>query len=69
MKTSTVETWAWVLLYGGLLLLCVAIFAWRGSAAVGGWLLGAGLAGSVGGILLIIARSRMRGDPPPGDAP
>ena len=59
MKTSTLETWAWVLLYGGLLLLCVAIFAWRGSAAVGAVLLGAGLLGAVGGIALIVVRSRL----------
>ena len=61
MKASTVETWAWVLLYGGLLLLCVALFGWRGGAAVGAWLMGAGMAGSVAGIALIIVRSRMAG--------
>ena len=61
MKPAAVETWAWVLLYGGLLLLCVAIFAWRGGAESGAWLMGAGIAGSVAGIVLIVVRARMGG--------
>ena len=59
MKTSTVEALVWVLVYGGLLLLCLGLFGGR-SDGVLGWLLG--LAGAVlaaTGVALIYVRSRM----------
>jgi hypothetical protein len=60
MKTSTVETWVWVLLYGGLLALSLSIFIARADAGIG-WTLGVGggLAALVG-VLLIYLRSRMK---------
>jgi hypothetical protein len=65
VKNSTLETLAWVLLYGGLLLLCLSVFVFRGGdAAHLGWTLvvvGAGSSGA--GIVAIWWRSRQ------GDAP
>jgi hypothetical protein len=60
MKPATVEVWIWTLIYGGLLLWCLAVFVDRGDATLG-WTLG--VAGSVlvaAGVLLIYLRSRMR---------
>ena len=59
MKAATVEAWVWILIYGGLLLACLALFVARNDpdlgrtvGSTGGGLLGAGL-------LLIYLRSRM----------
>jgi O-antigen/teichoic acid export membrane protein len=70
MKNSTLETLAWVLLYGGLLLLCLAAFVFRGGdAAHLGWMLvAAGGAGTAAGIGAIWWRSR-RGDAPDKQLP
>ena len=59
MKTATLEAWAWVLIYGGLLLACLALFVARFDAELG-WAVastGGGLVGA--GLLLIYLRSRM----------
>lgn len=59
MKTSTVEALVWVLIYGGLLLLCLGVFVARTDAPLG-WLLGlAGGAIAAAGVVLIYVRSRM----------
>jgi hypothetical protein len=59
MKPSTVEALVWVLIYGGLLLLCLGIFTARLDARLG-WLLGvAGGAIAAVGVVLIYVRSRM----------
>jgi len=60
MKTSTVEALVWVLIYGGLLLLVLGLFAWRSDVGLG-WLLGSAGAGlAAAGVVLIVLRSRMR---------
>ncbi len=64
MKTSTVEAWAWRLLYGGLLLLVLGLFVLDVAvipldAALGGNLLCGGGALALAGALLIVLRSRM----------
>lgn len=59
MKTSTVEAWVWLLVYGGLLLFCLGLFIDRNDFPLG-WLfnlLGGALA--VVGVVLIFLRSRM----------
>ena len=59
MKTSTVEAWVWVLVYGGLLLFCLGLFIDRSDFALG-WLfnlVGGSLA--VAGVVLIFLRARM----------
>ena len=65
MKTSTVETWVWVLLYGGLLVLSLSVFVGRADAAFGWVLAIAGLLASALGVLLIYLRSRMKQEPKP----
>jgi hypothetical protein len=59
MKTSHVEALVWVLVYGGLLLLCLGLFVLRTDTTLG-WLLGlAGGALAVAGAALVYVRSRM----------
>ena len=61
MKAATVEVWAWVLIYGGLLLVCLALFVGRNDLELG-WAVGSTGGGLVGGgLLLIYLRSRMHG--------
>ena len=59
MKTSTVEAWVWVLVYGGLLLLCLGLFVGRSQTALGWAMALAGGALAVAGVVLIVVRSRM----------
>lgn len=61
MKPATVEAWVWILIYGGLLLLCLGLFVARSDATLG-WTatVVGGLLAAVG-VLLIYLRSRMRG--------
>ena len=65
MKTSTVETWVWVLLYGGLLVLSLSVFVGRADAALGWVLALGGLLATGAGVLLIYLRSRMKQEPKP----
>ena len=63
MTAKAIETWIWVLIYGGLLLLCLGLFVLRLGGALGwapGWalvVLGPLLA-LAGGVLLVL-RSRL----------
>jgi hypothetical protein len=59
MKTSTVEALVWVLIYGGLLLLCLGLFVLRADGLLGWPLVLAGGATSAVGAVLIVVRSRM----------
>ena len=59
MKTSTVDTWAWVLVYGGLVLLVLGLFVSPLDTALGWRLLSGGGALALAGVLLIVLRSRM----------
>jgi hypothetical protein len=60
MKTSTVETLAWVLIYGGLLALIFGIFVQRQHDPIGWTLIVVGAAVAAGGVVLIVLRSRMK---------
>ena len=59
MKTSTVEALVWVLVYGGLLLLCLGLFVARSDGGLGWLLVLAGGATALAGVALIYLRSRM----------
>ena len=61
MLPATAERWAWILLYAGLLLLCLGLFVRAADAGLGLGLLIAGAVGAFVGIGLIVARSRMLG--------
>ncbi len=59
MSKSTVEKLIWILIYGGLLGVCLAIFVAPRSAHMG-WVLGvAGGVAAAAGVLLIWVRSRL----------
>ena len=60
MKTSTVETLVWVLIYGGLLVLSLGYFVGRQEQSLGNGLMlgGAAIAGI--GVVLVYVRSRMK---------
>ena len=59
MKTSTVEALVWVLVYGGLLLLCLGLFVLRADGLLGWPLVLLGGAVALAGVVLIYLRSRM----------
>ena len=61
MLPATAERWAWILLYAGLLLLCLGLFVRAADAGLGLGLVIAGAVGAFAGIGLIVARSRMSG--------
>jgi len=61
MSVRAVENLIWVLIYGGLLVLCLGLFVGRESAGLG-WSLGVGgAAASAAGVVLVWVRSRMKG--------
>ncbi|WKB53272.1 hypothetical protein [Eleftheria terrae] len=59
MNTRKLETWTWVLIYGGLLLLCLGVFVARREEALGQGIMLGGAAGAAVGFVLIYVRSRM----------
>ncbi len=60
MKPITVETLAWVLIYGGLLALMLGIFVGRAHVPLGWTLIAGGGIVAVAGAVLIVVRSRMK---------
>jgi hypothetical protein len=62
MKPSTLETLIWVLIYGGLLVLSLALFVARRSDGIGTALAVVGGACTAAGAVLIYVRSRMKAE-------
>ncbi len=60
MKPSTVEALVWVLVYGGLLLLCLGLFVQRAHDPLGWTLVVIGAGAAVAGAVLIWIRSKMK---------
>ncbi len=58
MRNARLDTLIWVLIYGGLLLVCLGIFVLRQGGAFG-WamLIAGGVAAAVGAVLIVV-RSR-----------
>ncbi len=67
MKTTTVETLAWVLIYGGLLVASLGLFVQRAHDPLGWSLVVLGGLAAAAGVVLIVVRSRMTD--PPADPP
>lgn len=67
MKTSTVETLTWVLIYGGLLVASLGLFVQRAHDPLGWSLVVLGGLATAAGVVLIVVRSRMAN--PPADPP
>jgi hypothetical protein len=61
MSTNKLETLTWVLIYGGLLLLCLGIFVRREMPATGWTLVAVGSAIALAGAVLVWVRSRIKG--------
>jgi hypothetical protein len=59
MKPSTIEVWVWVLVYGGLLTLCLGLAVGRSDAGLGWPLALGGAAVAAFGVVLIVVRSRL----------
>lgn len=64
MNKAQVGSWVWVLIYGGLLTACVAVFVLRataeGASASLGWgMLIAGAVATAAGAALVVVRARM----------
>jgi hypothetical protein len=58
MSNAALEKLAWVLIYSGLLVLCLGLFAHRTSVPIGWALMIAGGIDAAAGVLLIWWRSR-----------
>lgn len=67
MKASSLETWIWVLVYGGLVGVLVGAFTLSFDEVLGHSLVWGGSAVAAVGGLGIWIRSRMRGDAPAGE--
>ncbi len=60
MNKSRLAALIWVLIYGGLITVCVSIFVLRTEAeGLGWWMLAVGTASSVSGAALVVVRARM----------
>jgi uncharacterized membrane-anchored protein YitT (DUF2179 family) len=67
MKASTLETWVWVLIYGGLLAVSLGLFVMRQDAVLGTVVTTIGGVTAAVGVVLIYVRSRL-GDSGQGKA-
>lgn len=59
MTAKALETWAWVLIYGGLLTLCLGVFVARAGSGLGYALCVLGVVLAAGGVVLIGRRARL----------
>lgn len=57
MRNATLEKLVWVLIYGGLVVVCMGLFIKRGDTGLGWWLIGGGAVAAVFGAVLIYIRS------------
>lgn len=62
MKARQVEKWVWILIYSGLLLLCLSLFVLRRGSALAYVLMALGALLVPAGVFLIVLRSRMPPD-------
>jgi hypothetical protein len=59
MTTKKLDTWVWVLIYGGMLGLSLGWFTHSRSPALGWTMIAAGGVAAAFGVLLVFMRSRM----------
>ena len=70
MSTATrIDTWIWIFVYGGLVVLGVGLTIQRGDDAFGGIIAAAGALLIAVGALLVWIRSRIKTDRPPTKRP
>lgn len=63
MSTKRIEMLVWVLIYGGLLAMCLGWFLSPSRGPWGELLLSGGTMAAGAGVLLIVVRSRMKSQP------
>lgn len=59
MDAKALEKWTWLLIYGGLLLLCMGLFVMRDSLALGWALVMLGVVLAALGVVLIFQRAKL----------
>ena len=59
MSAQRLETWTWVLIYGGLLLVCLGVFVKRADAGIGWTLIAVGAVLAALGVVMIFLRARL----------
>jgi uncharacterized membrane protein HdeD (DUF308 family) len=64
MNVARLETWIWVLIYGGLLLVGFGLALLRAGATWGWVMVVIGVAAAVAGVVMIWLRSRIPALPP-----
>lgn len=60
MTARRIETWVWVLIYGGLLSLSLGWFVTPQRGPWGELMIAGGIAAAIAGVVLIFVRSRMQ---------
>jgi hypothetical protein len=60
LNTRRIEQWTWVLIYGGLIALCLGWFARPSDGPLGELLLASGAVAAAVGVALIWVRSRIK---------
>ena len=61
MSNAALEKLAWILIYSGLLFVCLGVFLWRHDTVLGWVVMVAGALDAAAGVLLIWVRSRRKG--------
>ena len=69
MKASTLETWIWVLVYGGLVAVMIGAFTLSFDEVLGHSLVWSGAVVAALGAVGVWLRSRMRADDAPAQEP
>lgn len=59
VSAQRLETWTWVLIYGGLLLVCLGVFVKRADAGLGWTLIAVGAVLAAVGVVMIFLRARL----------
>jgi uncharacterized membrane protein HdeD (DUF308 family) len=65
MNNKSLETLTWVLIYSGLLFICLGLFVQRSQPTLGWAIVAAGVVDAAVGVVLIVVRSRRPDDTPP----
>jgi hypothetical protein len=60
MSIAATDVLIWVLIYGGLLMVCLGVFVLRSAEGLGWSLIGLGAVAAVAGAALVVVRSRMK---------
>ena len=59
MSAQRLETWTWVFIYGGLLLVSLGVFVKRADAGIGWALIAVGAVLAAVGVVMIFLRARL----------